>query len=302
MQLTTLSLLPNRQNWRKPATWLGAGLLLAAFLALNVTSSGITGGDDTGSGIGGTGRSAEPGSGLGGTGMKPFLGFDPDSASGPGQQSDAITILPPDTDRSLALTAHLNLDIPARRDIEHTPLPSPAQVAAAESFTRDSSAINISEQIQRDIDRNALSFTRPDNGASAANQAPATTQDKRDASDPAAKEIAEITAHKTAPRGETTRASGRGDNGRTGDTATNNSPTAERDASESLTWGSLASYLAEQTPPASDAGSAADTDADQTQRLERPERVVRPELPPLQRVRPIQRAAVLPPRIKPLSL
>ncbi|GAB5500013.1 MAG: hypothetical protein PsegKO_23240 [Pseudohongiellaceae bacterium] len=292
MQLPTRTLLPNGITWRQPSSLLVAGLLLAAFLALNVSSSGTTGGDDTGSGIGGTGRMAEPGSGLGGTGLKPFLGFDANTATGPEQQSRDIAILPPGTDRKLALTETLVLDIPAQRDIERAPLPSPAQVAATKSFTRDSSAISITEQIQREIDSNALYFNRLNAGTSPGSAKTGTQretpQPDSDKHDPVQQELLTV-ATETADDDKDLVAAE--DNAAT--------PASVDGSPESVSWTSLASYLAEQQPTA---GNDTPEDSAQTPRLERPERVVRPELPPIQRVRPVQRAAVLPPRIKPLSL
>lgn len=292
MQLPTRTLLPHGLTWRQPSSLLVAGLLLAALLALNVSSSGTTGGDDTGSGIGGTGRMVEPGSGLGGTGMKPFLGFDANTASGPDQQSRDIAILPPGSDRNLALTETLTLDIPAVRDIERAPLPSPARVAATTSFTRDSSAISISEQIQREIDSNALYFNRLTAGTSLASAAtktegetPQPDIDKLDVDQPELARVATETAD------DDTNLISAEQNAQT--------PASSEGSAEPVSWNSLASYLAEQQPTA---GNDTPADSTQTQRLERPERVVRPELPPIQRVRPVQRAAVLPPRIKPLSL
>jgi len=287
MQLPTYSLLSNPLSARQSRGWLIAALLMAAVLALNVTSWGTTGGDDTGSGIGGTGRVAEPGSGLGGTGLKPFLGFDPDSAAGPEQQPRDLAILSPGTDRKLALTESLQLDIAPVQTIDRAPLPSPILVANADSFTRDSSAISISEQIQRDLDSNALYFTRA--ATTAANPV------AQDSQRPGATRPSQSTQpEQLASESETSlEVSGGSDRA----TATENE-TATNGAEESITWNSLASYLAEQGPVASDAAQQ----PEQMQRLERPDRIVRPELPPVQRVRPVQRAAVLPPRIKPLSL
>lgn len=274
--------------FRVPAlTWVLAGMMLVLAVTINVSSSGIRGGDDTGSGIGGTGRSLEPGSGLGGTGRRPFLGFTPDSAGGPEPRARELIILPPDANPELAITENLDLQIPATREITQTPVPSPAQVAAAESFTRDSSAISITEQIQRDLDSNALFFTRSLAGySSAVDNRP--LDPSLPAGEPAPTEL----------RGAETAATGSADASME---QTDAMAKAANIADEAITWNSLASYLAAQEPVVdSETGNA--EPAAQSQRLERPERIVRPELPPVQRVRPIQRAAVLPPRIKPLSL
>lgn len=83
-------------------------------------------------------------------------------------------------------------------------------------------------------------------------------------------------------------------------------PASEQQAAEQVTdrqpsWQQLARYLLdEEHLPATE--NTLHTDAGETRRVQRPDRLQRPELPPLQRVRPIQRAAVLPPRIKPLAL
>ena len=81
------------------------------------------------------------------------------------------------------------------------------------------------------------------------------------------------------------------------------------DPEQPQSWSQLATALS-----AAGAGDTAQTtqnaeNHDDTQagesdpmRLERPERIARPNLPPVQRIRPLQRTGVLPPRIRPMPL
>jgi hypothetical protein len=74
-----------------------------------------------------------------------------------------------------------------------------------------------------------------------------------------------------------------------------------------LSWGSLAKSMeraSRQSIDSLNAGvvNAAETEIGGDQRASRPDRIQRPLLPPLQRVRPIQRAGLLPPPVRPLRL
>lgn len=275
-----------------PTLIFALGLFLLALL-LNISSSGVVrdGGDDEGSGIGGTGRIAIPGSesGLGGTGLKPFVGMqmDTNTEAGLAEGLVEINVLYDPSQRDLAVTSQLDLDIPPSREITSEPLPSPARVAVANQFTKDSSAIDISEQIQRDLDSNALSFMQLREAASqyteqAVTESSIATRDELDRVPlPDSDFIAETDIAEPAT-----------------------------ELKDEVSWSALANLLQEQgehlansSNPVSDASYITDSDTELDQdRLARPERFQRPELPPVQRVRPIQRAAILPPRVRPLQL
>ncbi len=253
---------------------LAAGLILLLLLGLlNSTSTGVSrGGDDDGSGIGGTGRMATPGSGsgFGGTGYKPFLGLNSDSE---------VEVMRSPSQRDAAVTASLELDIVSSRPIEAKPVASPVVVMANSDITRDSSALNISETIQQSLDTNALYFQRLQTAA--AKQIPAQQQNEF-AMEP---DLAQITEA--------------------------DSPQADELIPQQLSWNEVASFLlnsdntsaTQAWSSGSDAAaSAASASSHDDLRLTRPERIQRPELPPVQRIRPIQRASILPPRVQPLRL
>ena len=252
--------------------------LLLALLLLNLPSSGIVhygpGADDEGSGLGGTGRSPIPGSdsGLGGTGFRPFVGYT-DSAEDvrqdPGETTaPSVTIYHQPAERELAVRNSIALDIPAQRSVTASPVPSPRKTLRKDDYTRDSSAILISEQIQQDIDSYALFFTQLDARLETANEA---SPDRNF-----------VPAHEA-------------DN-------------PEPQSSDEVSWLALSNYLADQQDslPDDDTNNAlaalSDNQNEGDQRMQRPDRIQRPELPAMQRVRPVQRAGVLPPRIKPLKL
>ena len=271
------STVPGRLHW-----WFLVAAVVALLLGLNFGSAGVTrGGDeDEGSGIGGTGRKALPGgeSGLGGTGLRPFVSIN--------------------AEREVEATLHLrddltpvvdprDLDIPPVMPVNSSVIAATALAAREVSFTRNSGPIDISEQIQRDLDSNALTFHRlrlsQDNGP-AQREATARPDNTGLADDPVAGP--ELAARDNADAAEEQRERRDAEVAATGDGR--------------VSWQELAGFLAENAA-ADDEEDAASHGEAQT-RLSRPERLQRPELPQVQRVRPIQRAAVLPPRIKPLAL
>jgi hypothetical protein len=245
-----------------------AALLCALLLNLGSSGNIRQGGDDEGSGLGGTGRLPVPGSesGLGGTGLKPFLGSRSETAD---TAPIEVEVFYAPESRKLALTQTLELDIPVSREVEIAPLESPVQIAAASSFTRDSSAIDINEQIQRDLDSNALAFLQLKDQLVAR---------QGDAGFEAAKSQQSESEAANKP-----------------------SPEPAATAESDLAWQAVASFFSQNTDgdqDIADAGVEAESD-----RIERPDRVQRPELPPMQRIRPsVQRAGILPPRVKPLRL
>lgn len=246
-----------------------AALLCALLLNLGSSGNIRQGGDDEGSGLGGTGRLPVPGSesGLGGTGLKPFLGSRSES---PDTVPAEVEVFYAPESRKLALTEALELDIPVSREVEIAPLESPVQIATASSFTRDSSAIDINEQIQRDLDSNALAYLQLKDQLLARHS---DTNFEAARAQQSESEAADSEPHPEA------------------------AATTETD----LAWQAVASFFSQNSDEDQENGAAGlETEGD---RIERPDRVQRPELPPMQRIRPsVQRAGILPPRVKPLRL
>ncbi len=263
-------------------------LALLMFLVLHFSSTGIgRGGDDEGSGIGGTGRMASPTgeSGFGGTGFRPFVGVN---------QIDEIEILQVPAQRELGVAASLDLNIADEIPVTDRPLVSDIEVVNDAELTRDSSAIDIREEIQRSIDSNAIHFQRQlrDSSAGAVASTSAVV-----VIDTAAAESAAIPEPVAMPQIDTI------DSVEIATASAEPAATSTDPASETLTWDRVASFLSQQAPSSELSSSqlAATEEAD-VDRLDRPDRIQRPVLPPVQRIRPIQRAGILPPRIKPLRL
>ena len=270
---------------------LGLGLLALLILALlNVASTGVvrSGGDDDGSGIGGTGRMLVPGggSGLGGTGLKPFVSVN---------DVGNIEILSSPSQSARSIASSLDFEIEPRIPVSVAPIASPVLLTDRDLISRDSLAINISEELQRSLDRNALAFivetTLPDRPIVVA-----MTQSHRNSTElPSNAYPTEdaVTNQGTQTIPELADSS--------------NEESANQHTAE-LDWISLSRYLLANSggaaaESAQDGDPASGTAAPQSDtRLQRPVRIQRPEIPPIQRYRPIRRAAILPPRIKPLSL
>lgn len=286
----------NTLHFPTMAAALAAVLVL---LLLNFSSfGGMRGGeDDEGSGIGGTGRMAVPGSesGFGGTGRKPFLGLRTD-ASDAEKPVTEIEIHSAPALRPQAIASSVQLDIPAAREIELPPVEAPVQVASAAQFTRDSSAIDISEQIQRDLDSNALAFQQLRSAVSNYVSGASELDTGAEAENSVANEAVMVADASTQLADNTDAAQ-----------LAQEANTAKPELRDEVSWDAVASFFARNAD--SQAGDAARSNvqdasfaADDADRLSRPDRIQRPELPPVQRVRPVQRAAILPPRVKPLRL
>lgn len=284
---------PGKLHW-----WLLFATLAALLFSLNLNSVGVTrGGDnDEGSGIGGTGRQALPGSesGLGGTGLRPFVSMNTQHEVEAAQRPrhDIRPVIDPQAP-----------DIPPVQPVTSVPIEAPVTVALDARRTRDSGAIDIAEQIQRDIDSNALTFQRLRTGEGSSRQweptvfaatTPDTINNGATRSDEGTRSD-EATRSAIAP--PTDFAASASELAADTDTATSIAEATEEDT---VSWDELAGFLAETAASEANEREAATSKANA--RRTRPEHLQRPELPPLQRVRPIQRAAVLPPRIKPLAL
>jgi hypothetical protein len=266
---------------------LWALLLVLLLSLLTYSSNGIIrgGDDDEGSGLGGTGRSLndfiEPGagSGLGGTGFRPYLGINTNSDS---KTAELVIITRPllgadrDSDSRLptAIAAsHSGTQLPQAQDARriNSPVETPARVADPDTFTRDSSAIRIEESMQWELDQQALILETRQN----------LLTEKPPALDEAAKQ-AQLDANSVSGAVDTSAGTEQGD---------------------TISWASLVQQLGDD--PGTEAAILAensDTQATTAETILRPERIQRPALPPVQRIRPVQRAGLLPPRIRPLQL
>ncbi len=260
---------------------LGLAAMLAALLVLlllNFSSTGVVrhgGEEDEGSGIGGTGRMLTPGSGFGGTGRAPTggsglggTGFRPFLSVNDAQE---VEINHSVADAGTALTASLDLQIDATIPVSVDPVESPIEVTAEQFITRDSGPINITESIQVAVNSNALAFEQLHEQLQAEVEAVATSESEADLVSDSVTDLVQ----------------------------------AEEPA---LTWSAVASYLAANMPERDESTELAlnltDVDYEEadSERADRPEKIQRPVLPPIQRARPIQRAAILPPRVQPFRL
>ncbi|HJO10576.1 MAG: hypothetical protein QGG67_16750 [Gammaproteobacteria bacterium] len=253
------------------------GLALALLIALlNFQSTGIVrGGEDEGSGFGGTGRAVTPGggSGFGGTGLKPFLGMN---------SANEVIIIQPGLELSDAIP--LQEPVPMDLVVALTSTREPVQsrhVLTSEIFrTTDSAPLNITEALQAKLDINALLYEHhPILSSAAPITATASYSVRADSAPAIDDELSTTDSFEPA------------------------------DDSNTTNWNAFTAYLAEQRKqqPQQDSGQVATNmgavlAVDRDQRLARPERIQRPQLPPIQRVRPIARPTVLPPRIKPMRL
>lgn len=256
-------------------------LLLLLFALVQFSSNGVVrhGGEDEGSGIGGTGRTLPTTGegGIGGTGLKPYLTIN---------DAQEIQIRRDPSQRDTAAIKAVPRPLPAVAT-NVLPVPRVATVIRESEITLDSSAIDISEAIQLDLDSNALLVTTLQNEltTSAATTVSPVTVDSADPS-------TELQAPDTDVNAVVA--------------STENDVQPETGIKS---WADLARILNQSKPEAPQTDTSSSTtelanlnySADSA-RLTRPERIQRPELPPIQRVSPLSRTAILPPRIKPLRL
>lgn len=273
-------------------------LLLLLLLIMNYPSTGVVRGDDEGSGIGGTGRAAQPGSGLGGTGLKPFLSLS---------TQNEIEIMRSADQRDSAISKSIGGDFEPEIAAELTVVEPLFKLVSDAAITRDSSAITIAESVQHAANTNAVYFQQlqqisdqleisetfpstpernpyqtpdlPDQPQEIAADLPTTASPEINdvkpalqASDPAAAEFRQLNANNDA-----------------------------------VSWESFALFLTKNAQTQNAVSSTAAVEkisitADSAGVLSRPDKIQRPELPPVQRLRPIQRASILPPRVQPLRL
>lgn len=289
------------EAFRQPkALWAMLLVLLLSLLTYN--SNGIIrggGDDDEGSGLGGTGRSlnnfAEPGagSGLGGTGFRPYLGVN---TSGDSKPAELVIIDRPQLGVGTESEADLPTAIAASQSGRQlpdsmmaaridTPLDNPVRVADPATFTRDSSAISIEESMQWELDQQVLTLEVAQN----------LLAENRTSNAEAIH--AQLTAREPATSAVTDRMD----------------QSAEPEQSGSISWANLVEQLNQQSSTEQSDSEQADSSAvrlaenseektSTAEVMQRPERIQRPALPPVQRIRPVQRAGLLPPRIRPLRL
>jgi len=285
--------------------YLGAGIALTLlfFVALLSfqNSSGVvrdSGGDD-GSGIGGTG--VVPGeSGFGGTGLKPFLGMNQS------KEYTEIVILPGTGQGSFqAISDRIDISSLETLDMATRSIPAP-QVTSAQFRTHDSSPINITEAIQVTLNESASispldselptttknqQTTIGDNYIQAEPTISRVQQNELESSDPTVDaqtfEIAESLADRQAPS-----------------SMVQADQSSVADDPGVTNWNRLTDYLVDESARLN-VGASVSTGRQQVSSESRTtltRKIHRPELPPIQRIRPVERLSVLPPRIQPLQL
>lgn len=269
--------------------WLALGAaLLAALLAFNGQIS--RGDENEGSGIGGTGRATVPGSesGLGGTGFRPYLGSNSQNDNGPVQPELVLQADSALTPIAAAIEHSTAASIPA----PEMPIPRIVELVSPSEVTSNSAAISIAEQIQQDLDRDV--FLLQQAAAYRAEELEGYVDSP----------YLSVPGHGSAMVSQSVKTSAQPDAGDAD--ATEESGSA--DAISDLNWSKLVNMMAHSNS-GSQATAAGDENlepianglANETDRIERPERIARPSLPPVQRIRPLQRPGLLPPRIRPLQ-
>ena len=242
--------------------FLPAVLFLLLLVAWQFSSNGVVrgGGEDDGSGIGGTGRTGSYGgeSGFGGTGLKPYLGINKAR-----ENEIEVQILHEPALRATALTETQVAQPQAALVVPATPRTGIVQSEPMPASSVSSSPISIAESVQSTLDSSALYYEQLNDVLSKSELA-------------ASSQIDEAT-----------------------------SPTTE----SSTSWSAVAEFLSRNIP--TNPAETAESDGNQLARAEltdtvveltRPEPLQRPQLPPVQRVSPLQRAAILPPRVQPMRL
>lgn len=235
---------------------------------------------DEGSGVGGTGILELPGSGLGGSGMRPFLGFDQRIPS------EVIvvreTALPRDTMMSTAIATESGIE----RVLDKL---EPATQAVTQKITQAATP-KMNEPDGRRIE----GFLQP-NLSSLITNGSAESASSLSILESIENGTEQINALLAISAGEL------------------GMPEAGIDKDEiepaSVRWVDIANWLnatalAEQGKTVEQPATVAKNTNDGMAIAEvtRATALRRPQLPPLQRVRPLQRATILPPRIRPLGL
>lgn len=268
-------------------------------------------GGDEGSGVGGTGVLDLPGPGLGGSGLRPFLGITTPQGSPLEIASAQLAVGGPPS-----LLAASNLNEPHSTNeivVLHEPyLPltktdlvaKPAPISPTVNSTRVNSAV------VRVLDTEPLSVNTKAHPIDLS-QAPSI----EGFIETAMASLAIDDRHRSAGSlsiSESIEYSTKDNNSVLAlsaialvDTAVNN-PTELGNRAEPLVWKDIANWL-NANAAKSAAATAKEWNNENSDNLAiaemaRATGIRRPQLPPLQRARPLQRAAILPPRVRPLGL
>lgn len=220
--------------------------------------------EDSGSGFGGTGRLIAPGSGsgLGGTGIRPFLGYETETAPSQNQPISEVRILLHPEAGIMPLASAISMPSDSIAPPMEHPIPRSINIEFNDPLMEGAGGIHITEAIQRDVDVSARTVNsntiRP-----SASQPTTSVADNR------------IT--------------------------TSNTDEANTEAAD-LSWARLADALKQNPARNTETGDSQESTVETQDRADRPQGIQRPVLPPLQRVRPVQRAGLLPPPIRPLRI
>ncbi|MDX1490083.1 MAG: hypothetical protein R3332_02265 [Pseudohongiellaceae bacterium] len=254
---------------RYPAALLLALALFLSSLVIAAVSFGKTGGggDDEGSGFGGTGKTGEfGGSGLGGTGMpSPLVLIEADQTTNASHKEE-VEVASEELDPQ-AIQAELVLEFDMT--IPQRPEPSSSIV------------LELNSSLEERAKQQAESAEEPQGKPAPLESIQPQTQvaeapSKLAAPSPAEREepIAPAEESIAAANEETTQDTDQKDR-----TAFESRPAQVADSQDALVEG-----------------------VDESRRIDMPERIQRPELPPVQRVRPVERISIAPPRAQPMRI
>ena len=235
---------------------------------------------DEGSGVGGTGILELPGSGLGGSGMRPFLGFDQRIPS------EVIVVREPALPRDTMMSTAIATESGIERVLDTL---EPATQAVTQKITQAATP-KMNEPVGRRIE----GFLQP-NLSSLITNGSAESASSLSILESIENGTEQINALLAISAGEL------------------GMPEAGIDKDEiepaSVRWVDIANWLnatalAEQGKTVEQPATVAKNTKDGVAIAEvtRATALRRPQLPPLQRARPLQRATILPPRVRPLGL
>jgi hypothetical protein len=278
-----------------PITMLIALCVFLLTLAITTGSLGTVGGGgddgDGGSGMGGTGKSGEfGGSGFGGTGApSPFFGLiDPEPADANSPDETAHQ----ETPQPSGLFGVEETTIAIYEAPTNIPVITPNRNVQADDAVADvvTPPAQLTENLQVPLDINPLTEEIP---TRLAQPSPPVdlTNDATSSNGPESR-LAFSTADQVNTDQMLTR---------TEETLSEAAGSTEslREESESIKPEPL-QQLAEANAPANT--SDGDASSETLDRSNLPERIQRPELPPFQRITPVQRPTLLPPRVQPMRI
>lgn len=268
-------------------------LLISVYFLGNLQPAvGDRRGGDDGSGVGGTGILELPGSGLGGSGMRPFLGFDQRTPS------EVIVVREPVLPRDTMMSTAIATEIGIERVLDKL---EPASQPAAQSATQQASQPTTQKLTQATTPTmNELNGRRIEGFLQPTLSSLITNGSAESASSLSILESIENgTEQINALLAISADELGMPESG------------IDNDEIEpaSVRWVDIANWLnatalAEQEKPVEQPTTEAKKTKDGVAIAEvtRATALRRPQLPPLQRARPLQRATILPPRVRPLGL